>query len=87
MTMSALVLRLRACVAFSVSRLLSELQVEKSGTASTSFGNGKKVEGYLENCQETSRRDPANKHSLELCASIVLYSSVVVACDVSVMYS
>ena len=86
-TMSALVFRSRACVAFSVSRLLSELQVEKSGTASTSFGNSKKVEGYLENCQETSRRDPANKHSLELCASIVLYSSVVVACDVSVMYS
>ncbi len=26
----------------------------------------------LENCQETSRRDTANKGSLELCASIVL---------------
>ena len=45
-TMSALVFRSRACVAFSVSRSLSELQVEKSGTASTSAGNGKKVEGY-----------------------------------------
>ena len=27
---------------------------------------------FKENCQETSRRDTANKHSLELCASIVL---------------
>jgi hypothetical protein len=45
-TMSALVLWSRALVAFSVSCLLSELQVEKSGTASTSFGNRKKVEGY-----------------------------------------
>ncbi len=26
----------------------------------------------VENCQETSRRDTANKRSLELCASIVL---------------
>ena len=46
-TMSALVFRLRALVAFSVSRSLSELHVEKSGTASTSRGNGKKVEGYV----------------------------------------
>ena len=45
-TMSALVFRSRALVAFSVSRSLSELHVEKSGTASTSGGNGKKVEGY-----------------------------------------
>ena len=27
---------------------------------------------FKENCQETSRRDTANKCSLELCASIVL---------------
>ena len=27
---------------------------------------------FVENCQETSRRDTANKRSLELCASIVL---------------
>jgi hypothetical protein len=27
---------------------------------------------FKENCQETSRRDTANKRSLELCASIVL---------------
>ena len=27
---------------------------------------------FVENCQETSERDTANKHSLELCASIVL---------------
>ena len=45
-TMSALVFWSRALVAFSVSRSLSELQVEKSGTTSTSFGNGKKFEGY-----------------------------------------
>ena len=46
-TMSALVFRLRAFVAFSVSHSLSKLQVEKSRTASTSFGNGKKVEGCV----------------------------------------
>jgi hypothetical protein len=40
-TMLALVLRSRMLVAFSVSRSLSEVHVEKSGTASTSFGNGK----------------------------------------------
>jgi len=45
-TMSALVFRSRAFAAFSVLRSLSELHVEKSGTASTSGGNGKKVEGY-----------------------------------------
>jgi len=45
-TMSALIFRSRALVAFSVSLSLSELQAEKSGTASISFGNGKKVEGY-----------------------------------------
>jgi len=27
---------------------------------------------FVENCQETSERDTANKGSLELCASIVL---------------
>jgi hypothetical protein len=27
---------------------------------------------FVENCQETSRRDTANKRFLELCASIVL---------------
>ncbi len=27
---------------------------------------------FVENCQETSERDTANKYSLELCASIVL---------------
>ena len=43
---------------------------------------------FVENCQETSERDTANKRSLEFCASIVLVSSrVVVACGVSVMYS
>ena len=47
MTMSSLVFRSRALVAFSVSRSLSEVHVEKSGTASTSRGNGKKVEGYV----------------------------------------
>jgi hypothetical protein len=45
-TMSALVLRLQALVAFSVSCSLSKLQAEKCGTASTSSGNGKKVVGY-----------------------------------------
>ena len=45
-TMSALVLRPHALVAFQVSRSLSELQVEKSGIEGTSFGNGKKLEGY-----------------------------------------
>ncbi len=45
-TISALVFRSRACVAFSVSRSLSKLQVEKSGTASISGGNGKNVAGY-----------------------------------------
>ena len=47
-TMSCLVFRMQALVAFSVSRSLSKLQAEKSGTASasTSFGNGKKAEGY-----------------------------------------
>jgi hypothetical protein len=44
--MFALVLQLRALVAFKVSRLLSELQVEKSGIEGTSFGNEKKLEGY-----------------------------------------
>ena len=45
-TMSALIFWLQVLVAFSVSHSLSELQAEKSGTASISFGNGKKVEGY-----------------------------------------
>jgi hypothetical protein len=40
-TMSALVLRSRALVAFSVLRSLSELHAEKSGTGLTSSGNGK----------------------------------------------
>jgi len=40
-TMSALVFRLRALLAFSVSHSLSELHAEKSGTESTSAGNGK----------------------------------------------
>jgi hypothetical protein len=44
-TMSALVFWSWAFVAFSVSCSLYELQVEKSGTASTSFGNGKKLKG------------------------------------------
>ncbi len=44
--MSALVLRLRAFVAFRVSRSLSVVQAEKFGIASTSIGNGKKLAGY-----------------------------------------
>ena len=44
--MSALVVQSQALVAFSVSRSLSEFQVEKSGTEGTLVGNGKKVEGY-----------------------------------------
>ena len=40
-TMSALVLQSRALVAFSVSHSLSEVHVEKSGTASILSGNGK----------------------------------------------
>jgi hypothetical protein len=49
-TMSALVFRLRALVALSVSRSLSKLQAEKSGTASTSSGNEKNLsrEGRVE---------------------------------------
>ena len=35
-------------------------------------GAGGLLLNYLENCQETSERDTANKCSLELCASIVL---------------
>ncbi len=42
-TMSALVLRSRAFVAFRVSHPLSVVQAEKSGTASTSTGNRKKL--------------------------------------------
>jgi hypothetical protein len=43
---------------------------------------------FLENYQETSKRDTANKHSLELCASIVLASRVVFASDsMSLFYS
>ena len=45
-TISALIFWPRALVAFSVSHSLSKLQAEKSGTASISFRNGKKVEGY-----------------------------------------
>jgi hypothetical protein len=45
-TMSALVLRSRAFVAFRVSHSLSVVQVENSGIASTSTGNGKKLAGY-----------------------------------------
>ncbi len=41
--MSALVFWLRALVALSVSRSLSELHVEKSGIESTSAGNGEKI--------------------------------------------
>ena len=41
---------------------------------------------FIENCQETSERDTANKRSLELCASIVLVFSggccVWCVCDV-----
>jgi len=44
-TMSALIFWSRAFVAFSVSRSLSELQVEKSGTASTSLGTERKLKG------------------------------------------
>ena len=44
--MSALVFWSRPLVAFSVSRLLSELLAEKSWTASTFKGNEKKVLGY-----------------------------------------
>jgi hypothetical protein len=49
-TMSALVFRLRALVALSVSRSLSKLQAEKSGTASTSSRNEKNLsrEGRVE---------------------------------------
>jgi hypothetical protein len=45
-TMSALVLRSRAFFAFRVSRLLSVVQAEKSGIASTSTGNRTKFAGY-----------------------------------------
>ncbi len=43
--MSARVFWLRAFVAFRVLHSLSEVQVEKSGTASTFGGNGKKLAG------------------------------------------
>ncbi len=45
-TMSALVLRSRAFVAFMVLHLFSVVQAEKSGIVSTSIGNGKKLAGY-----------------------------------------
>ncbi len=44
--MSALVLRSRVFVAFRVSRSLSVMQAEKSGIASTSTGNEKKLAKY-----------------------------------------
>jgi hypothetical protein len=44
--MSARVFWSQAFVAFRVLRSLSEVQVEKSGTASNSGGNGKKIAGY-----------------------------------------
>jgi hypothetical protein len=43
--MSAQVFWSQAFVAFRVLRSLSEVQVEKSGTASTSGGNGKQLAG------------------------------------------
>ncbi len=43
--MSAQDFWLQAFVAFRVSHWLSEVQVEKSGTASTSGGNGKNIAG------------------------------------------
>ncbi len=43
--MSAQVVWSQAFVAFRVSHLLSEAEVEKSGTASTFGGNGKKLAG------------------------------------------
>jgi hypothetical protein len=43
--MSAQVFWSRAFVAFRVLHLLSEVQMEKSGTASTSNGNRKKLAG------------------------------------------
>jgi hypothetical protein len=46
-TMSACILRARACVDLSVSRSLLVVHPEKSGTASTSVGNGKKLAGYV----------------------------------------
>jgi hypothetical protein len=45
-TMSTLVLGSRAFVAFRVLPSLSVVQAEKSGIASTSIGNGKKLAGY-----------------------------------------
>jgi hypothetical protein len=42
-TMSALVFKSRALLAFSVSHSLSELQTEKSGTASTHPGTERKL--------------------------------------------
>ncbi len=44
---SALVFWLRACVSLRLLHSLSEVQAEKSGIASTSLGNGKKLDRYV----------------------------------------
>ncbi len=44
-TMFALVFWLQACVAFRLWRKLSDVHAEKSGASSTSFRNGKELEG------------------------------------------
>jgi len=47
---------------------LSELQVEKAGTASTSFGNGKKVEGYVSVVKKEKRPGDAAQKNMFIVA-------------------
>jgi hypothetical protein len=62
---------------------LSELQVEKSGTASTSFGNGKKVEGYASVVQKEQRPGDTAQNNM----FIVAEAGVLCVCEQRQMWS
>ena len=76
-TMSALVFQSRALVAFSLSRSLLDVHVEKSRAASTSFGKGKYVTGYGSFVKKEYRSGDAAQKSM----FIVVEAGVFCVCE------